>query len=363
MDKSITTKADDRLENTGGKSMPTPADGKTLNITPESKAFDFRAILGQVAQYVNMGEILAEIKAGTQYVVQIPAQYQAAYDSGELFFMHNQKSGQLWPSLMKIGENGKKKIVTPLPITEQAFLQGNPIQELANSHHNLMMQQQVAQLATMVENTYRAVERIEHGQMDDRIGMLEAGKKGLTLAMALPEGEERTQQITASRTNILIAHEQIGKTLQRRVNEFKPLPQSDIARFWRELLHSGYLAKKQHEVEEIQEYYDLYLQSTKLLAASFAICGHIDAADNAFQLSEQFVRTINFGKVKTISYQHKKLNNMFYSSPVDFIARERTICMEEAKNYDYVAIEVDGETLMEVLENGQAEAVSEADVG
>lgn len=67
--------------------------GKVLHITPETKDFDFQTLLGQVVQYVNMGEILAEIKAGTQYVVQIPAQFQAAYESGELFIMQNQKSG------------------------------------------------------------------------------------------------------------------------------------------------------------------------------------------------------------------------------------------------------------------------------
>lgn len=49
--------------------MPVPAKGKQLYITQRSKGVDFHALLGQVVQCVNMGEILAEIKAGTQYVV------------------------------------------------------------------------------------------------------------------------------------------------------------------------------------------------------------------------------------------------------------------------------------------------------
>lgn len=61
------------------------------------------------------------------------------------------------------------------------------------------MQQQVAQLTEMVERTYRVVEQIKHGQMDDRIGLLEAGKNGLILAMSMPEGEERNRQIDSSR--------------------------------------------------------------------------------------------------------------------------------------------------------------------
>ena len=245
--------------------MPVPEEGKCLYITQESKGFDFQAILGQVIQCVNMGEILAEIKAGTQYVVQIPAEFQAAYESGEMFIMENMKTGKKWPSLMKIAENGKKQVVTPLPIAEQAIVQGNPIQELANSHHNILMQQQMARLTEMVERTYRVVEQIKHGQMDDRIGLLEAGKNGLILAMSMPEGEERNRQINSSRQNLLIAQAQIKKTLERRAGEFEPLPKSGLIRFMREVAHSGYLAEKSRAVQEMQDYYDLYLQEPSYL--------------------------------------------------------------------------------------------------
>ncbi len=42
----------------------------------------------------------------------------------------------------------------------------------------MLMQQQMTQLIAIVEETSIAVKRIEHGQMDDRIGLLEAGKTG-----------------------------------------------------------------------------------------------------------------------------------------------------------------------------------------
>lgn len=335
--------------------------GKVLHITPETKDFDFQTLLGQVVQYVNMGEILAEIKAGTQYVVQIPAQFQAAYESGELFIMQNQKSGKMWPTLMRIAEDGRQQVVTPLPITEQAIVQGNPIQELASSQHNLLMQQQMARLSDMIETTYRAVERIEHGQMDDRIGLLEAGKNGLILAMTLPEGHERNRQIDSSRQNLLVAQAQIGETLKRRAREFEALPKSGAMRFVREVAHTGYLAEKRREVQEMQEYYDLYLQSTKLLAASYAICGNLTTAEQTFRLSEAMMKSIDFRKVRTIGYQHKELADMFYSDPVEYLAAERKVCLDEARHYDYVALEVSGEKLLEVLGNGQAEEIQEAE--
>ena len=357
MDELIPVELDNHPTEANQKTVPIPAEGKKLYISHNSVGIDFQALLGHVVQCVNMGEILAEIKAGTQYVVQIPAEFQKAYESGEMFIMENMKTGKKWPSLMKIAEDGRHQVVSPLPITEQAIVHGNPVQELANSQHNMLMQQQVAHLTELVERTYRVVEQIKHGQMDDRIGLLEAGKNGLILALSMPEGEERNRQIDSSRQNLLVAQAQIEKTLERRAVEFDPLPQTAAMRFMREFFHSGYLAEKKNDVQEMQEYYDLYLQATKLLAASYAICGNLETAEQTFRLSETTIQAIDFSKVKTIAYQHKALTDMFYNSPIGYIEAEREVCMEEAKRYDYVAIEVSGEKLLEVLGDGKTETI------
>ena len=357
MDELIPVELDNHPTEANQKTVPIPAEGKKLYISHNSVGIDFQALLGHVVQCVNMGEILAEIKAGTQYVVQIPAEFQKAYESGEMFIMENMKTGKKWPSLMKIAEDGRHQVVSPLPITEQAIVHGNPVQELANSQHNMLMQQQVAHLTELVERTYRVVEQIKHGQMDDRIGLLEAGKNGLILALSMPEGEERNRQIDSSRQNLLVAQAQIEKTLERRAVEFDPLPKAAAMRFMREFFHSGYLAEKKNDVQEMQEYYDLYLQATKLLAASYAICGNLETAEQTFRLSETTIQAIDFSKVKTIAYQHKALTDMFYNAPIGYIEAEREVCMEEAKRYDYVAIEVSGEKLLEVLGDGKTETI------
>ncbi len=362
MDELIPVELDNHPTEANQKTVPIPAEGKKLYISHNSVGIDFQALLGHVVQCVNMGEILAEIKAGTQYVVQIPAEFQKAYESGEMFIMENMKTGKKWPSLMKIAEDGRHQVVSPLPITEQAIVHGNPVQELANSQHNMLMQQQVAHLTELVERTYRVVEQIKHGQMDDRIGLLEAGKNGLILALSMPEGEERNRQIDSSRQNLLVAQAQIEKTLERRAVEFDPLPKAAAMRFMREFFHSGYLAEKKNDVQEMQEYYDLYLQATKLLAASYAICGNLETAEQTFRLSETTIQAIDFSKVKTIAYQHKALTDMFYNAPIGYIEAEREVCMEEAKRYDYVAIEVSGEKLLEVLGDGQAEKIQKTGI-
>lgn len=337
-----------------------PAKGKCLHITQGSRGVDFNALLEQVVQYISMGDVLNKIHAGTQYVVQIPTEFQSAYESGEMFIMENMKTGKKWPSLMKIAEDGKHQVVTPLPIAEQAIVQGNPIQELANFQYQMLVQQQITQLSDMVARTYRLVEQIKDGQMDDRIGLLEAGRKGLLLAMTMPEGDERNRQIDSSRQNLLVAQSQIEEILKRRASTFEPISEIAPVRFLRECLHSGYLAEKSKDVNEMQEYYDLYLQATNLLAASYVMCGNLKTAEQTYQISESALKAIDFSKVKTICYEHPELKNTFYSDPVGFIETEKEVCLEDAQKYDYVSLEVSGEKLLEVLENGKENAIQEA---
>lgn len=353
MEKQLSLKQEKvPAQNTPG-SRPVPADGKSLIIAPDSKNVDYTMLLSQALQCVNTAEILSKVEVGTQYVVQIPAEFRQAYESGEMFVMENMKTGQKWPSLMEIAANGRKQVVTPLPIAEQAVVQGNPIQELANSQYNLLMQRQMTHLTNVVENAYRVVKDIQQGQMDDRIGLLEAGKNGLLLAMSMPEGDERMRQIDSSRQNLLVAQAQIAKSLERRATEFEALPKSASVRFIRELSHSGYLAEKSRNVQIMQDYYDLYLQATKLLAASYTVCGNNETAELTFRLSESMIQDIDFSKVKTIQYLHKGLKDMFYNDPTGYITAEQEISRENAKKFDYISFEVSGEKLLEALRNGE----------
>ena len=88
-----------------------PAKGNCLHITQDSKGVDFGALLEQVVQYVSMGDILNKIHVGTQYVVQIPTEFQSAYESGEMFIMENMKTGKKWPSLIFFKQKTAYEIV------------------------------------------------------------------------------------------------------------------------------------------------------------------------------------------------------------------------------------------------------------
>lgn len=260
-------------------------------------------------QYANISDALAHVEKSLEYVVQIPLKYQDAFQTGEVFINQNSKTGVMWLTLYKSLESGKRQFVGNLPIKPKETIRGNPFENIAVSYHNLYMQQQINEIAEIMNRTYRAVERIEQGQMDDRIGLLQAGRKQILYAMKL-NGEKRTADIENGRSKMIEAQEQLLQTFKRRVNNFEAIPESGWARVGIVLLDAGALRQKDKEFSEIQEYYALYLQATQMVASSYAICGQI----------------------------------------------------EDAKDYDIISIQVSGEKLLEVFENGGKDKILESGI-
>ena len=336
------------------------SEGKVLNVTSETEGIDTNGLLSNLLQYANIGDALMHIESRMEYIVQIPLKHKEAFDAGELFINENSKTGVMWPTLYRTLDNGKRKFIDNLPIKQEEILRGNPFQSIAQSYHNLYLQQKINELAEIMNQTYRVVERIEQGQKDDRIGLLLAGRDQILLALKL-EAEERNAAIHLGRNQILTAQKQLLQTFKRRVSLFEPIPESWWRRFGLELKHSGTLRQRDKDFSEIQEYYSLYLQATQMLAASYTICGQLAQAEQVYQIAEQDMAEISFEAVKTLRYIHEKNDAMLYYHAIDYLKAEKQICLEDAMEYDYISFQVKGEKLLEVFENGGSREISSAE--
>ena len=337
--------------------------GKVLNIRSSTPNIDFRGIVNKVCQFVDMADVLSKVKKGAEYVVQIPAEFQSGFDAGDYWIMENSKTGKLWPTLMEMGEDGRSKIVTPLAVKKQEFMQGNPARDITSNYHNLYMQQQMNEIAGLVESTLQTVQRIEHGQMDDRIGLLDAGRQGVLLALAQKDEASRSTAMLNAVNNINVAQNQIFKTFERRVTEFEPLPKTKFGQFLREMISTGsYLDKRDNEYDEIQEYFDLYLQATRMLAGSYAVIGDTENAQRVFDMSVDKIKGIDYSKLKTIEYAHQGADfNRIYENADEYLIEEKAVCLEEAKEYDTLSISVSGDYLLEVIGDGKKIPSKEAE--
>ncbi|MGI6736032.1 MAG: hypothetical protein ACOX41_01810 [Anaerovoracaceae bacterium] len=343
------------------ETSPVPTtESKALYVTVETEGVDFEGLLARLTQYVNIGDALAHVERQMKYVVQIPLKDQEAFNAGEVFLNQNTKTGVLWPTLYKTAENGKRQFVDNLPIKEEALVKGNPFDAIAMGCHNIYMQKQLNELSEMINRTYKVVERIERGQMDDRIGELKAGRDQILLALKL-DPERRSIEIAEGRGHLLSAQKKLLQTLKSRVEGFTPIPESELKRFWLEFRHQGILKERDEEFSDIQEYYGFYLEATQFLAASYAISGDMDEAERVFEIAKTEMGEISFDSMKTLDYIHKETKELFYNCPEEYIEAEKDACMADAKDYDVIDVEVTGQKLLEVFGNVREEEISKSD--
>lgn len=342
-ENQMTTAESDDLELTGKK---------VLTITEATVDANVRGMLVQLVQYANIGQVVAKIEKGAEYIVQIPLKHKKAFDAGELLMNENTKTGVLWPTLYKKLETGKREFVDNLPVKKELRVQGNPFESIAQGYQNMYLQQQIAELTELMTKTLQVVEEIKTGQTDDRIGLMKAGKIQILLALHLPP-EERKMAILQGRSQLHEAQGQILETLRSKINAFKAIPESAWKRFWIEVMHAGTFEGWDKKFREIQSYYSLYLEATQLLADSYAICGHMMEAERVYELAEEAMASISFDAMKTLRYIHPNSRNMLFDFPVEYVTADKEACLEAAKDYDFIALKVSGEKLLEALNDGE----------
>lgn len=322
---------------------------KYLKVSGLQKDINFTGLVDKVAQYVNIADIVSNIEKSAEYVVQIPAKYKDAFDAGEVFINKNKKTGIEWPTLMRKTDNGQYRFVGDLPIKQQEFYRGNPFQEICINYHNIVTQQQLAEISQSIVETYQTVKMIERGQQDDRIALIDAGREQVLLAMTMTDENEKKEMLRVAARDLLVGKEQIGKALMCRVEAFESIPDSGLKIFLNTLKDGNYLNKKDDEIEDIQECYSLYVEATKMLAAIFAYSGETVAVEQTFSRSIDFLQQINFEDLKSIEHSHKGVdfNDWFFNHPVEYIEIEKTSFIESSKDYDFLQIEITGEKLLE----------------
>lgn len=153
------------------------------------------------------------------------------------------------------------------------------------------------------------------------------------------------------RQSLIDAKHQLGMTLKRRIEEFEPIPEGWFAQRFLAFCHKGIFDQRDNDFQKMQDYYELYLGATKLVAVSYAVTGDIEAVKKAYVASIDFIKSISFDNVRTIQFIHNpsEVRDSFVYHPVAYIEAEQEDTEEEAKEYDYMFIEATGEDLLEVL--------------
>lgn len=319
------------------------------------KGFDIHSVLTHLTQYADMSSVVASIKKGSRYVVQIPVEYRDDLKSGKKYMLKKKETGEMLATIMEKDSGGKSVFCKNCPIKEEAFYQGNPFRDFANGFVSMQIQRQIEALALQLEETYSAVLRIEAGQKADRVGQLNAGRDGIIHALRVKDGESRKLAITVARGSLLEAQGKIAETLRQKIIAFKPVPAKGFPMWLALLKDSNCLDKRDDEYNAIQDYFELYMQATALIAESFVICDETEGAVSTWDVCQQFVESLDFSKMKTILHSHpnRTADTLFFNSALPNVIEYRTLCLESAKAKDFLEITFEGEEILEALEHEQ----------
>lgn len=317
----------------------------------------FRQLVNKALQDVNLASVISKIEKGTEYVVKVPLEFKKAYDEGKVFVAQNSETGILRPILAKYNEKGKYEFVSPMEMVERTTTQGgNALQGVADRYQNMAIQQQIAQLSELMEQTHEVVRRIEQGQYDDRIGLLNAGRNQILLALSDPDHIDM-DELKAGRNNLQLGCAQIIETVHRRSNEFPKISKNRVIRDLKLFAKSSYYSSLDEEYGKIEDCFGFFLQGTKMLAASYAICGETEKAKLVFDQAKEKVAQIDFDKVERIGLIHPNETDWISNEAPLYLESEKTECLEEARKYDMLTLKVSGEMLLEAFENGREESV------
>ena len=340
-----------------------PHDGdKVLMLTNSSPSFDFNAFLGDMSRALYIGDILDKIKAGSRYVVEVPnATLQAGLNSGKYFVNQNSQTGVTWPTLVEILPSGKKKFVANLPIKEERYLNGNPIQGLSQGLYSAAIQAQLAEIKHLTQATLENTQRILQGQKDDRIGHFQAGYERFILAMGETHEKEKSEGLKSALDMLVRARGEIGATLRTLVNGFEPISSNVLARFIARWNYSGttsYYSQMDAIANEIIDYLRMYINATIVIAACYHYQEKKDLADTVFSQAYAFLSGLSWQNVQTIKYAHKKqdLSDMIINKPGIALETGHKRLMLQAKEYDYVEVQIEGQELKEAIDRERSEA-------
>lgn len=328
--------------------------GKVYTISKDTPDIDMALVVNQLAQYIDIGKSLSEIKKTVNYIVRIPIEYQEAFSKGEVVLNRNSKNGNTWPQLVRVAPNGKKTIVANLKVCEQMGIENNPFPNIVQNMNNIYIQKQIAQVAETVKKIYKIVERIEMGQHSDRVALIKTGKNQIMTAMDLV-GDKRSRELQLARNNLIVGRTQLLEEMQNLINGFSKIPSNYIMLWKKEIFHSGYFREKDEEFYRIQNCYALYLEATKLIAYSLILDGDVIAVDNFFEQSADEMGEIDFSNVESIENLHPNIPICFYHRQVEFINVEKELAIEMGEHYDYVEVKLSGKKLLEVYDEQKEE--------
>lgn len=324
---------------------------KVIHSSDPNLKIPFNDVLDKVLGFINVNDIVENIQKGSEYVVQIPAEFQRQYESGEYWIMKNSETGKEWPTLVRMGEDSRQKIVTPLSIKKESFIQGNPVQDLTQQFQMARLQSTIQEQTQLLETICKGVKHIQNGQMNDRIALIEAGKKEIAFALQRSESDPHRQTaIEFGISQLCLGQEQIYAELKLQIEGFDIIPKQKILQLAQGIVHSDYWDRKSEEYNSIVDLFELYRESTKYIAAAHILINEPQVVETVYSDAFAKLKELDYSNVQSIENMYSDEDySFFFKKDSKLLKKDKKECIKLSEKYEGLAIEVSGEQLLEAI--------------
>lgn len=324
---------------------------KVIRSSDSDLKIPFNDVLNKVLGFIDVNDIVKNIQKGSEYVVQIPAEFQKQYESGEYWIMKNSETGKEWPTLVRMGEDGRQKIVTPLSIKKESFIQGNPVQDLTQQFQMARLQSTIQEQTQLLETICKGVKHIQNGQMNDRIALIEAGKKEIAFALQRSESDPHRQTaIEFGISQLCLGQEQIYAELKLQIEGFDIIPKQKILQLAQGIFHTDYWDRKSEEYNSIVDLFELYRESTKYIAAAHILINEPQVVETVYSDAFAKLKELDYSNVQSIENMYSDEDySFFFKKDSKLLKKDKKECIQLSEKYEGLAIEVSGEQLLEAI--------------
>ncbi len=313
-----------------------------------AKAFGY---LNECMQVFQGLDALCDVDMTERFVVRIPAKFADDFASGKVQFMRSKDGAEMYADL--VDNKGANNICGKATVEKEVLDKAN-LDQLAQCIHNLAMQKQLNAILEIAKETYKEVKKIEVGQMDDRIALIDAGREEIMQALYLKDERLRNEALANAREHIVLGKNQIAKQIQREMKDFPHIGKNMFKRSFDAVFGKfNQFENLEARVSRMQLLFNMYNDAVRMLAGTFVLQNEKEVALKVFEEAKSFVGNLDYSAIKTIEYIHKgeNLDDWFFNNEVEMVEMHEEL-VEHVGLVEALEINFTGEQLLEVTRNG-----------
>lgn len=293
-------------------------------------------------------EVISCIRADATYVARIPKKLQQGMDEGILKFMTDSKTGENLGVL----------------VNEKHRIQGNVIIEkavrtadIATNLGLIAVQQQLAQISTVVNDIRARVISIQEDMDDEILGTIKGMQNQLLQIRDSRDLATKKELLLLTINELNKCRGRIEKKLEKEALAFPDVPESVWGIVWEILKNHEYINNLTAQYDRIEKLTDNYLAATQLLGYAYAFLGEEKAYEDVFSISQVFFDSgFQYRLLKSETIYNETIGKTWYGNPDQFFLRlDQRVQFLMLDEGNCIELEIPGTRLLEALNDGNRE--------